>query len=284
LARKNSADNTYGVRVSFGAVSGSAAAIGMAWVNTFDDTASGSQYGTRGSGLGTDALVDAYAVYVSNKNNWKTFITGLAQCITHEAGHNLGLEHHGDSYSNYYYGHRVSSGTYWNAIMGVDYYRSNQILQWSRGDYNGADNGGQYDLEIITSNGFGYRADEVNTELVFSNSSAEVRGIIAQSNDYDDYTFTVDTAANYLFDIKAGVTIDSKQFSSLYFFADLYAGETLLSHNLASISALTASISQYLGAGEYTLRIGGTGFQEGTYQGFSSYGSVGTYTINGSKS
>jgi len=69
----------------------------------------------------------------------------VAEAVSHEVGHTLGLQHdgidNGTSSSSYYSGH----GT-WAPIMGAGYYR--EVTQWSNGDYPGATNT-EDDLAII---------------------------------------------------------------------------------------------------------------------------------------
>src|SRR5262245_24620426 len=84
-----------------------------------------------------------------------------AEAITHEAGHTLGLRHDGDNRPDppidHYAGHGTGP-TGWAPIMGVGYFQ--ELTQWSRGEYPGADNL-QDDLAVITTqNGFGYRSDD----------------------------------------------------------------------------------------------------------------------------
>ena len=69
----------------------------------------------------------------------------VAEAVSHEVGHTLGLQHDGiddgSSSSSYYSGHGS-----WAPIMGVGYYRD--VTQWSDGDYPGATNT-EDDLYII---------------------------------------------------------------------------------------------------------------------------------------
>jgi len=60
----------------------------------------------------------------------------LAEAISHEVGHTLGLSHDGlwvssNSYMPYYQGHNL-----WAPIMGVGYYK--EMTQWSKGEYANA--------------------------------------------------------------------------------------------------------------------------------------------------
>ena len=66
----------------------------------------------------------------------------IAEAVSHEVGHNLGLSHDGVAGGTSYYGGHDT----WAPIMGVGY--SRPITQWSQGDYTGANNA-QDDLAVI---------------------------------------------------------------------------------------------------------------------------------------
>jgi hypothetical protein len=73
----------------------------------------------------------------------------VAEAISHEAGHNMGLQHDGTATVGYYQGHG-SGATGWAPIMGVGYYQA--LVQWSKGQYSGANNT-QDDFSVMASNG-----------------------------------------------------------------------------------------------------------------------------------
>ena len=54
----------------------------------------------------------------------------MAETISHEVGHMLGLSHDGVAFSAYYRGH-TAGGTSWAPIMGNAFDRD--VTQWSRG-------------------------------------------------------------------------------------------------------------------------------------------------------
>lgn len=143
----------------------------------------------------------------------------IAEVISHETGHALGLTHDGQFrfyndisedppepgqlYVEYYAGHG-DGPTAWGPIMGVGY--GIALTQWSRGEYFNATNNAagttplQDDLAIITSqNGFGYRADDHANDLLnavpleFDDNGDLVfmEGVIEQNTDQDWFTFEV---------------------------------------------------------------------------------------------
>jgi hypothetical protein len=80
----------------------------------------------------------------------------IAEAVSHEVGHNLGLAHDGlTGGTSYYAGHAI-----WAPIMGVGYGRP--VTQWSKGDYKGANNH-QDDLRVIADNGLALRSDEAGS-------------------------------------------------------------------------------------------------------------------------
>ncbi|MCM0621552.1 zinc-dependent metalloprotease family protein [Nocardioides bruguierae] len=139
LVRTDTADTRYGTRVLITPSVGAYAELctrgcgGLAFVGTFAAT----------GGRHQPAWVFPQGTGGSAKS--------VAEAASHEAGHNLGLTHDGDTTSSYSRGQGV-----WAPIMGVGYYRP--LTQWSRGDYPGATNT-QDDLAILVGR-LGLRADE----------------------------------------------------------------------------------------------------------------------------
>jgi subtilisin-like proprotein convertase family protein len=146
----------------------------------------------------------------------------IAEAVSHEVGHTVGLEHDGqyrfyyDSMTMsfkrvtlpYYPGHvdpPNGAPTGWAPIMGVGY--DQPVTQWSKGEYFNANNT-EDDLAIISdlqTNGFGYRIDDhgstrATADPVVDDSattSASVGtfsadGIIEQNTDVDYFSFTVE--------------------------------------------------------------------------------------------
>lgn len=128
-------------------------------------------------------------------------LTGVAEAISHEVGHTLGLSHDGTSSSGYYYGHG-SGETSWAPIMGVGYNKN--VTQWDNGTYYGSNNKtasanygrGPNDMTVITTyNGFGFQTDQVGNvfssaaPLTISGGAVSQFGRIETATDADCYAF-----------------------------------------------------------------------------------------------
>lgn len=213
-----------------------------------------------------------------------TFITsgkGGGEASSHEVGHTLGLLHDGRTSPSegYYAGHEN-----WAPIMGVGYYRS--ISQWSRGEYNAANNL-EDDLAIISSStyGLGYRADDhdnnisSSTALVYDASgnvsSSRNKGVIEHSTDVDYFSFS--TAGG---NVSLNVNTVGRH-GNLDILVRLFngAGTQIGSFNPGGLNA-TVSIS--LSPGNYYISVDGTGAGNPATNGYSNYASIGSYAISGS--
>ncbi len=227
-----------------------------------------------------DSSVDNPAfVFPAQLGNGNEKIT--AEAISHEAGHTLGLSHDGrTSPSETYYTGHGSGTTGWAPIMGTSYYQN--LTQWSRGEYTAANNT-QDDLQVITSNnGFGYRIDDIGDSagtaavLDLSTGIVSTSGIIERNSDVDVFAFSTGggelnlNVSPYL----RGPNLD--------IMVELYdASENLLvQSNPADL--LSASISLSLAAGDYTVRVSGVGKGDPLVSGYTDYGSLGQYWIDGS--
>ncbi|WP_425397942.1 M66 family metalloprotease [Aeoliella sp.] len=226
----------------------------------------------------TPAWADQNGVGTGNKN--------LAEVISHEAGHTLGLTHDGREFASgddevYYRGHG-SGTTGWAPIMGVAY--SKEVSQWSRGEYADANNQ-QDDLAIITNstNGFGYRTDDHGSTLgtatflpTISGIGLEAEGIIERNTDKDVFRFAADLGG------PLSLTISPAEIGpNLDIQAILYnsSGEQVAISSPAN--NLGASFDLSLTPGDYYLEINGVGSTGDPVTGYNDYGSLGYFSILG---
>lgn len=257
LRRTSATDNAYGVRVVISPTSAwYPNAGGVAYVGSF------SYSGDLPCFVFSDKL---------GPNNEKY----VAEAISHEAGHTLGLSHDGKTDGTaYYQGHGS-----WAPIMGVGYYRA--ITQWSKGEYSLANNK-EDDLSIIALNGAPLAVDDNGnnipsaTQLVGDplNPSAPLitAGVIEKSGEVDLFAF--DSGAGPI-SISISGTSNQANLDAVLEVLDA-AGLVLASSNP---SGLSASLSLDVGAGSYFVRVGGTGYLDPLSTGYSDYASLGEYLL-----
>ena len=265
ITRTTSSDQTFGTRVIITQDNfANCGCGGFAYLRIFDD------YGSNG---------DYYKpAFVFNSS-----VVGAGEAITHEAGHNLGLSHDGLSGgTNYYQGHG-SGATGWAPIMGVGYYRS--LVQWSKGEYPQA-NQQQDDIQVIQNYGAPLMLDDHGdsianaSELIESPNGdttiLEGSGLIRRRDDMDMFSFTAG-AGSFTLNISPSAVSPN-----LDILAQLYnSSGTLIASNNPSSSLPAAISGSFANGGEYYLKVDGTGKGD-LSTGYSDYGSLGWYTINGS--
>ncbi len=225
----------------------------------------------------------------------------ISEAASHELGHNLNLSHDGAPGTGYYSGHG-SGYTDWGPIMGVGYYA--QVTQWSKGEYQGANNT-QDDLEIIRGY-LNYRIDDhedvdfawatpltiTNGTDVYAtnpvtdpgNTDQTNKGIIEDRSDLDLFYFDVGAG---LVDLTVtptwidAFTSQSRRGMNLDVEATLYDefGNQIAQSNPTSDTYSQISVS--VGVGRYVLAIDGLGTGDPLTDGYSDYASIGQYFING---
>ena len=197
----------------------------------------------------------------------------LAEVISHEVGHNFGLLHDGTATDGYYGGHRS-----WAPIMGAGFGRP--IVQWSRGDYAGANNQ-QDDLAIIAANGAPLRPDEAGGTTAGAGPLPAGTAYITDDADVDVYALGSCTGGVTLDARRAPVSPDLDIRLSL-----LRADGTIVtSANPPSrmetrdrASGMSASIATTVPSGSYFAAVAGVG-RGGPVEGYGGYASVGSYTL-----
>jgi autotransporter-associated beta strand protein len=214
---------------------------------------------------------------------WSIYTSGKSagEVGSHEAGHTLNLGHQGTSTAGYYGGHG-SGATGWGPIMGAGYYQN--VITWARGEYQDANNQ-QEELDVIVTQntGVAYRTDDTGSTLdgaryleLFSNYSATGEGVIETTEDTDSFQFTTTGGT---------VSLTAKPVGD---WANLAISATLVNQANTVIASnnpqtsLSATISTYVPAGTYTFNVTGAGRNNPLTDGFTSYGSLGYYSISGS--
>ncbi|MCK6264676.1 PKD domain-containing protein [Vibrio sp. ZSDE26] len=279
IMRDVEADTTYGTRVviteDFTAGPNACNCGGFAYVGVFDFYWSDPFY--RGW------YKPAFVFYDNLSNSAKN----IAEATSHEAGHNLGLSHDGGPSTNYYWGHGATETTLdWAPIMGVGYDQT--VVQWSKGDYYGANNTEQ-DLTVIDSFGAKLLVDSntglPSAELLTGTSDGStvtlnaISNIISGPNDIDFYR--IESGSGDL-NITVEPYVESPNLDIMVVLYDTN-GVMLASFNPSP--SLSAIIVNYpVAIDDYYLSVEGVGVgspQSSSPSGYTDYGSLGNYTISG---
>ncbi len=246
---------------------------------------------TASPGAGGVAYVNSWSGsgkgYSSNVVCWvfNQSVKTVAEALSHEVGHTVGLNHDGQTGGvAYYSGHggTLTTPTSWAPIMGSGYSKS--LVQWSKGEYVSANNT-EDDLAIIgkAANQFGFVSNELPNglkALPLTGNSFQVEGLLRGADSVDTWKFS--TSGGQLTATARPSVTDSDVDVQLELTSS--SGATVVLSSL--VDALSATVNQPLAAGDYTLvvRPAGTGAKPagGYTTGYSSYASVGRYTLSGS--
>lgn len=263
ITRSGSGDGDFGTVVLVTKSTGvySCNCGGVAYLGVFDDT--------------SDYYKPALVFYDKLGSGNEKYV---AEAISHEAGHNMGLAHDGYSGGAYYGGHG-SGATGWAPIMGVGY--SQPLVQWSKGEYATANNA-QDDYVVMQGNGLPLRADDhggtAGTATTLAStvagglSTLGGSGVIERPGDVDAFAF-VAGAGSASFNV-----VPAARSANLDLRVELRdaAGQLLAAVNPAE--ALNAAFAVTLPApGTYFLSVQGTGKGDPLATGYTAYGSVGQY-------
>jgi len=251
-------------------------------------TPSSDWYGPAGgvSFVGSFTWGDDTPAWVFNQqlnNNVKY----IAEAISHETGHTLGLQHQSvyDLNCRKIAEYSAGQGTGeigWAPIMGVGYYKN--FTTWHNGKSAIGCNFPQDDIKVITTNnGFGLKADDFGDvidmaqDVLLNGTDFKINGIINSASDQDMFRLNIPYDANFRLianprnvgSSNAGADIDIK-LTLLDVMSD-----TIASYNPTDL--LNAGVDTLLNAGIYYLVCEGVG---NTYA--TDYASVGDYKLNGS--
>lgn len=238
-------------------------------------------------------------VYADNLANDESYISEAA---SHEIGHNLGLSHDGATDGSEYYSGHGNGDSSWGAIMGNSYDRN--VSQWSKGEYRSSNNT-QDDLATLAGK-VTYRNDDHGntaanaTALVLTggtqiesttpetdptNLNPANKGVLGRNTDFDMFSFVTGAGPIQLSVNPWIMPLGGTHGGNLDVLLELRntAGTLLLTNN--SASRTIALLETNLPAGRYylTVRNSGAGNPLGAFPtGYTSYGSIGQYFINGS--
>ncbi|MDR0869218.1 MAG: fibronectin type III domain-containing protein, partial [Planctomycetaceae bacterium] len=255
LARTSTTDTDYGIHVVVddNSTDWYGNAGGVAGVGTFTAT--------------TDRVAWVFSKQLQNSEKY------MAEAISHEAGHTLGLNHDGTASTAYYQG---ANG--WAPIMGTGYYQA--VTQWSKGEYSNANNK-EDDLAVINRR-LAYREDDhgdtfaTASKVDTANGTFKSFGIIEKNTDVDIFQFTLDKAWTLDINIKSGM-----RDANLDILAKLCAADGTVIAVSDSPDTMDAVFKQNLGPGNYYITIEGTGKVVDGKVIYTDYGSLGTYTVTG---
>ena len=205
--------------------------------------------------------------------------------ISHEVGHTLNLDHHGDSTQSapeYHDGHSSESRT-WAPIMGASF--KARMVQWSDGNYTFATNSNQDDLYLITNYGLSYRSDDYgnNTtsgeDVSISDMLVTRNGIIERNTDIDVFNVTYSSLGKVQI---AGVGKEGAQ-SNLDVKLSVVSSNGVVIFEQTSDNTDGALTEIILEPGSYQVIVEGdsSGNPYGNpATGWSSYGSLGQYQLS----
>ena len=211
----------------------------------------------------------------------------VAEAISHETGHTLGLYHQAAYDANCTLTSSYSTGvgagvTSWGPIMGN--VASKNVTQWN---YGATPNGCTYlqdNLSVITTtNGFGYRTDDVAnvyssaTAITVAANAFSKDGIISTTTDIDFFKFSFASTGNFkMIAIPYNVGADLSG-ANLDMKITLHNAKGIIIRTYDTVDSLHIRIDTTLNAGNYFIQIDGAG----SISNANDYGSLGAYTISG---
>jgi hypothetical protein len=270
LTRSSASDKAFGSRVvvtAGGPLYARCGCGGIAYLGTFDQAGPQSpRY--QPTFVFTDGV---------SRDGWV-----FAEAASHEAGHNLGLDHDGLNGQPYYFGSER-----WAPIMGASY---EKLSQFSKGEYAGASNT-ENDLVVMTRNGIALRRDDHAdaasgaTALQGTAARRTGAGVISTSVDKDAFSFTPAADGPVTVAVTPAGTATNLDVQLTLLDA---AGDVVAQVNpppsgdevRPSPAWLRASwTGELVGGRRYTVVVDGVGYGDPRRAGWSGYGSIGAYRL-----
>ncbi len=211
----------------------------------------------------------------------------VAEAISHELGHTLGLQHQ-SSYdatcakTAEYSGGQGTGEISWAPIMGVGYYKN--LTTWSYGPNTYGCSTMQNDVAVIAgaANGFGLRSDDFGnthttaTPVTVVASMFQTTGLINTAADKDVFRFDINTTTNFKLNAAPQSVGNSNSGANIDVRVSLLNayGDTLSRYNPTDL--LNAGVDTNLNSSTYYLVVEGVGNAN-----LADYGSLGFYNISG---
>lgn len=212
-------------------------------------------------------------------------VQSVADCISHEAGHTLGLQHQSvwdaSCVKTKEYAEGKGTGQIgWGPLMGVSY--GQNLSTWHTGTNAKSCTTIQNDIEVIAKN-IGLRSDEhastLNgaTPVALMGSEFAATGIINTDDDKDVFTFQVNAPARFRIRANPQSIGAANEGANLDIKVSLlnHRGDTVGRYNPAEL--LNAGVDSNLNTGTYYLVVDGVGNAN-----LSDYASLGYYAVTGS--
>ncbi len=238
-----------------------------------------------GCGYGGVAYLDVFGTgdYYGTGWAWNRYANSLGVTISHEAGHQMGLGHDGNSGTEYESGHGN-----WGPIMGGPFGRS--YAQWSKGEYPDASN--QEDDLLIIRNTLGEVIDDAGDSAASATPLSlpviEKKGLLhpeGLNTDTDVYTFNLSAPGSVTLEIGPPLgLLQESMGTSLSLKAQLV--ENASGAVVASLSPSDPPSSNVLiqtlqlAAGRYDLFLEAVSYDSNWASGFGEYGNGGYYSIS----
>ena len=212
----------------------------------------------------------------------------VAEAISHETGHTLGLYHQAAYDANCTLTSAYSTGvgtgvTSWGPIMGN--VASRNVTQWNHGATPNGCTFLQDNLSVITTtNGFGYRTDDhadvlkSATTISMTNNMFAANGIITTTTDRDFFKVTLGTTGRFRLNAIPFNVGDGYSGANLDIRVTLMTSRGAVIANYDFTDSLNARIDTALKAGTYIVVVDGSS----SINSNNDYGSLGAYTLNGS--
>jgi hypothetical protein len=228
--------------------------------------------------------VPAFAFTDKLSNNPKY----IAECCSHESGHSLGLSHQSSYDANCALTQAYNSGsgtgeTGWAPIMGNSYAKN--MTGWNDGVTPYGCAVAQDNLATISTpaNGITYRTDDYaevldNTAYTIDPNAINISGIITTTTDKDAFKISiVQNSSIHLVASPFNLGVNGTG-ANLDIMISLYNSSNTLIRTYDPLTTMSVTIDTTLSAGTYYLVVDGTGNTN-----TSSYGSLGSYTLTGSR-